>query len=76
MFVSHVFSASLARQAELQRRPTDIGEDFGMPVTSDYAGDTSKFNGKIDQVQIDLGADNHDHLINPDELIRIAMARQ
>jgi arylsulfatase A-like enzyme len=55
---------------------TDIGEDFGMPVTSDYTGDNSKFNGKIDLVQIDLGEDNHDHLINPEELIRVAMARQ
>jgi hypothetical protein len=55
---------------------TDIGEDFGMPVTSDYGAGTSKFNGKIDLVQIDLGDDNHDHLINPEELIRVAMARQ
>jgi arylsulfatase len=55
---------------------TDIGEDYGMPVTTDYAGDTSKFNGKIDLVQIDLGDDNHDHLIDPDEIIRIAFARQ
>jgi len=27
---------------------TDIGEDFGMPVSSDYTGSTSRFNGKID----------------------------
>jgi hypothetical protein len=47
-----------------------------MPVGSDYTGGTSKFNGKIDLVQIDLGEDNHDHLINPEELIRVAMARQ
>jgi hypothetical protein len=54
---------------------TDIGEDYGMPVTTDYPGNT-KFNGKIDLVQIDLGDDNHDHLIDPEELIRIAMATQ
>jgi arylsulfatase A-like enzyme len=54
---------------------TDIGEDFGMPVGSDYAG-ASKFNGKIDLVQIDLGDDSHDHLIDVKEVIRIAMARQ
>jgi hypothetical protein len=54
---------------------TDIGEDFGMPVSSDYRG-SSRFNGKIDLVQIDLGDDHHDHLINPEELIRVAMARQ
>ena len=55
---------------------TDIGEDFGMPVSSDYPDATNRFNGKIDVVQIDLGDDNHDHLIDPDEVIRIAMARQ
>jgi hypothetical protein len=55
---------------------TDIGEDFGMPVTADYPGDTSKFNGRIGLVQIDLGHDNHDHLIDPEEIIRIAFARQ
>jgi arylsulfatase A-like enzyme len=55
---------------------TDIGEDFGMPVSSDYPDGTSRFNGKIDLVQIDLGDDNHDHLIDPDEVVRIAMARQ
>jgi len=53
----------------------DFGQDFGMPVSSDYGG-TSKFNGKIDLVQIDLGDDSHDHLIDPEELIRIAMSRQ
>lgn len=55
---------------------TDIGEDYGMPVTTDYGGATSKFNGKIDLVQIDLGEDNHDHLIDAAEVIRIAMSRQ
>jgi hypothetical protein len=40
------------------------------------AGDNSKFNGKIDLVQIDLGDDNHDHLIDPEEIVRIAFARQ
>ena len=55
---------------------TDIGEDFGMPVSSDYAGRGSRFNGKIDLVQIDLGDDSHDHLIDIEEVIRVAMARQ
>jgi arylsulfatase len=54
---------------------TDIGEDFGMPVSSDYGG-SSRFNGKIDLVQIDIGEDNHDHLIDQEDLIRIAMSRQ
>ena len=33
-------------------------------------------SGKVQWVQIDLGDDNHDHLIDPDERMRIAMAQQ
>jgi arylsulfatase A-like enzyme len=54
---------------------TDIGEDYGMPVASDYGG-KSKFNAKIELVQIDIGDDSHDHLIDPKDLVRISMARQ
>ena len=55
---------------------TDIGDDFGMPVSSDYTAANSKFNGKIELVQIDVGEDSHDHLVDPQELIRVAMSRQ
>ncbi len=54
---------------------TDIGDDFGMPVASEYTRN-SRFNGKIELVQIDIGDDSHDHLVNPEELIRVAMSRQ
>jgi arylsulfatase len=54
---------------------TDIGDDYGMPVSADYAG-ASKFNGRIDVVQIDVGDDDHSHLIDPEEVARIATARQ
>jgi len=54
---------------------TDIGDDFGMPVGADYGG-ASKFNGRIDVVQIDVGDDDHSHLIDPEEVARIATARQ
>jgi hypothetical protein len=36
----------------------------------------SKFNGSIEPVQIDIGDDSHDHLVEPVELIRVAMSRQ
>ena len=36
----------------------------------------SRFTGKIHWVQIDLGDDDHDHFIDPDERLRVAMARQ
>jgi arylsulfatase A-like enzyme len=55
---------------------TDIGYESGTTVTLDYTADTSRFTGKIYWVQIDLGDDNHDHFIDPDERLRIAMARQ
>ena len=54
---------------------TDIGEDFGMPVSADYAG-AQPVHRQIDLVQIDVGDDDHDHLIDPEDLIRIAMSRQ
>ena len=54
---------------------TDIGDDVGMPVSADYSG-SSRFNGRIDVVQIDLGDDDHSHLIDPEEVARIATARQ
>jgi arylsulfatase A-like enzyme len=54
---------------------TDLGDDYGMPVSSDYAA-KSKFNAKIELVQIDVGDDSHDHLIDSDDLLRVAMSRQ
>jgi arylsulfatase len=55
---------------------TDIGYESGTTVTPDYSVGTSRFTGKINWVQIDLGKDDHDHFIDPDERLRIAMARQ
>jgi hypothetical protein len=57
---------------------TDLGEDTGTSVTDDYAPNKSSFNGKVKWVQIDLAeaAEDSDHLITPEERLRIAMARQ
>ncbi|HEY5978493.1 MAG TPA: arylsulfatase [Microlunatus sp.] len=55
---------------------TDIGYESGTTVTPDYTAGTSRFTGKINWVQLDLGDDSHDHFIDPDERLRIAMARQ
>ena len=54
---------------------TDIGDDYGMPVSADYDG-ASTFNGKIDVVQIDVGDDDHSHLIDPEDLAHVALSRQ
>ena len=55
---------------------TDIGYESGTPVSPDYTSKDSKFTGKIHWVQLDVGKDDHDHLIDPDERLRVAMARQ
>ena len=54
---------------------TDIGDDFGMPVSADYAG-ASTFLGRINVVQIDVGDDDQSHLIDPAEVARVAASRQ
>ena len=55
---------------------TDIGYESGTPVSPDYTDQSSKFTGKIHWVQLDVGKDSHDHLITPEERLRVAMARQ
>ena len=55
---------------------TDIGQETGTTVSPDYTARDSRFTGKINWVQIDLGADDHDHFIDPEERLRLAMARQ
>jgi arylsulfatase len=55
---------------------TDIGYESGSTVSPDYTAATSRFTGRIHWVQIDLGADDNDHLISAEERLRVAMARQ
>jgi arylsulfatase len=55
---------------------TDVGYESGTTVAEDYTAQTSKFNGKINWAQLDLGVDDYDHLISPEERLRVAMARQ
>lgn len=47
-------------------------------MSDDYSVRDSQFTGRIKWVQIDLGDDaqDADHLISPEELYRVAMARQ
>ncbi len=55
---------------------TDIGQETGTTVTPDYTARDSRFTGRIQWVQLDVGTDDHDHLVSPDERLRVAMARQ
>ena len=55
---------------------TDIGYESGTTVSSAYTAATSRFTGKIAWIQLDAGEDDHDHYIDPEERLRVAMARQ
>lgn len=55
---------------------TDIGHETGTPVTQDYSGRGGKFNAKLHWVQLDVGKDDHDHFIDPEERLRVAMSMQ
>ena len=55
---------------------TDIGYESGTTVSSDYTAHTSRFTGKINWIQLDVGIDDHDHLIDPEERLRVVMSRQ
>lgn len=54
----------------------DVGCDTGSPASPDYGPTGNAFSGTIAWVQIDLGADSHDHLITAEDRFNIAMAKQ
>ena len=57
---------------------TDIGSDSATPVSDDVTAGETEFTGRVKWVEIDLGDDaaDADHLITPEERLRVAMARQ
>ena len=57
---------------------TDVGCDSATPVSDDYGPKDSRFSGRVRWVEIDLdeAAEDLDHLITPEERLRIAMAKQ
>jgi arylsulfatase A-like enzyme len=57
---------------------TDVGSDSATPVSDDYGPKDSEFTGRVRWVQIDIdeAAEDVDHMITPEERLRIAMARQ
>ncbi|NTY60550.1 arylsulfatase [Mycolicibacterium sphagni] len=54
----------------------DVGRDTGSPASPDYGPTGNTFTGQIDWVQIDIGDDNHDHLITPADRLKLAMGKQ
>jgi arylsulfatase A-like enzyme len=55
----------------------DVGKEGGALVAEDYPVPNA-FTGEVNWVEIDVGeaAENEDHKLDPDELVRVAMARQ
>jgi arylsulfatase A-like enzyme len=56
---------------------TDVGRDSATPVSDDHGTDNA-FTGRVRWVQLDIdeAAEDLDHLIGPEERLRLAMARQ
>ena len=56
----------------------DVGVDTGSPVSPDYGSRGNEFNGTVKGVQLAIAEDAEavDHLVKPEDAIRIAMARQ
>ena len=54
----------------------DVGRDTGSPASPDYGPTGNSFTGTIDWVQIDIGDDSHDHLITPEDRLKVAMGKQ
>ena len=56
----------------------DVGQDTGAPVSKDYGPRGNEFTGVVKGVELDISDDatNSDHLVSPQEAIRIALARQ
>ena len=56
----------------------DVGRDTGAPVSPEYGPHGNAFTGRVKGVEISIAdaAENSDHLVTPEEVIRVAMARQ
>jgi arylsulfatase len=56
----------------------DVGRDTGSPASQDYGPHGNAFNGVVKGVElsIDTAAEEADHLVSPEDAVRIAMARQ
>jgi arylsulfatase len=56
----------------------DVGEDSGAPVSEDYGPVGNRFTGVVKGVQLAIAdaPESSDHVVKPEDAVRIAMARQ
>jgi arylsulfatase len=55
---------------------SDVGRDSPPQVTDEYPSRDNGFTGSIKWVQLEAGEDSHDHLVPPENFVRMAMAKQ
>ena len=54
----------------------DVGEDSGAAVSPDYGPVGNAFNGVVKGVQLSIADDKGEHMVSPEDAVRLAMARQ
>jgi len=54
----------------------DVGEDSGAPVSPDYGSRDNGFNGTVKGALLSIAEDKGEHVVDPAEAIRVALARQ
>jgi arylsulfatase A-like enzyme len=54
----------------------DVGEDSGAAVSPDYGPTGNAFNGIVKGVQLSIADDKGEHMVSPEDAVRLAMARQ
>jgi arylsulfatase len=54
----------------------DVGRDTGSPASPDYGPTGNQFSGEIHWVELEVGDDDHSHLITSEQLFARAMARE
>jgi arylsulfatase A-like enzyme len=53
---------------------TDVASEAGTPVSAEHTRE--RFTGKVNWVKLDLGEDSHDHLVDPEHAMGVAMSLQ
>ena len=54
----------------------DVGEDSGAPVSPDYGSRDNGFNGTVKGALLSIAEGEGEHLVDPAQAIRVALARQ
>ena len=53
---------------------TEVGYEAGTPVSADHTRE--RFTGDVNWVRLEIGTDTHDHLVDPEHALKVAMSLQ